>query len=101
MTKTNSQRPGVLEVLLERIDAFVSKTPKLEKDALSEEDWQDLLALLEPFKDVTMIGQEKGSRYGSIASILRGFDILLESLEKAKERTRRAENTFRRAIDHA
>ena len=32
-------------------------------------------ALLEPFKDVTMIGQEKGSCYGSIASTLWGFDI--------------------------
>jgi hypothetical protein len=88
----------------ERIDAFVAKTLKLEEDALSEQDWQDLkdmLALLEPFKEVTMIGQEKGSRYGSIASTLWAFDILLESLEKAKERIKSTENTFRKAIERA
>jgi hypothetical protein len=42
--------------------------------------------ILKPFKILMKIGQEKNTPLGSIGSVLRGFDILLEVLEKTKER---------------
>jgi hypothetical protein len=88
----------------ERIDAFVTSTRQLEKDKLSDQDWTDLtdmLMLLEPFKQVTMLGQKKGTRYGSIASTLWAFDMLLDALEKAKAATRARDNGFRRALERS
>ena len=69
---------------------------------LTETDWDDLremLTLLEPFKIVTMLGQERGTRYGSVATILWGIDILLDLLEKAKTLARPNDSGFKKAIN--
>ena len=42
--------------------------------------------LLQPFKMLTMMGQEKNTSLSSIGSILWGFDMLLEVLEKTREK---------------
>ncbi len=42
--------------------------------------------LLKPFKKLTMMGQEKNTTLGSIGSVLWGFDMLLEVLEKTREK---------------
>src|SRR5271156_5484710 len=42
--------------------------------------------LLKPFKILTKIGQEKNTPLGSIGSVLWGFDMLLEVLEKTREK---------------
>src|SRR5436190_7393986 len=69
---------------------------------LTETDWDDLremLTLLEPFKIVTMLGQERGTRYGSVTTILWGIDILLDLLEKAKTLARPNDSGFKKAIN--
>ena len=69
---------------------------------LTETDWDDLremLTLLEPFKIVTMLGQERGMRYGSVVTILWGMDILLDLLEKAKTLARPNDSGFKKAIN--
>jgi hypothetical protein len=38
----------------------MQQTPELQDDALTEEDWE--LELLEPFKKVTLLGQQKGCK---------------------------------------
>ena len=86
----------------DRIQAFIQGTPELAKDMLTETDWDDLremLTLLEPFKIVTMLGQERGTRYGSVATILWGMDILLDLLEKAKTLARPNDSGFKKAIN--
>ena len=42
--------------------------------------------LLKPFKILTKMGQEKNTPLGSISSVLWGFDMLLEVLEKTREK---------------
>ena len=42
--------------------------------------------LLKPFRLLTKIGQEKNTPLGSIGSVLWGFDMLLEVLEKTREK---------------
>jgi len=42
--------------------------------------------LLKPFKLLTKVGQEKNTPLGSIGSVLWGFDMLLEVLEKTREK---------------
>jgi len=42
--------------------------------------------LLKPFKILTKIGQEKNTPLGSIGSVLWGFDMLLEVLEKTRKK---------------
>src|SRR5947207_1346553 len=42
--------------------------------------------LLKPFKVLTKMGQEKNSPLGSIGSVLWGFDMLLEVLEKTRKK---------------
>jgi hypothetical protein len=42
--------------------------------------------LLKPFKILTKMGQEKNTPLGSIGSVLWGFDMLLEVLEKTREK---------------
>src|SRR5271170_5969474 len=42
--------------------------------------------LLKPFKILTKIGQEKNMPLGSIGSVLWGFDMLLEVLEKTRKK---------------
>ena len=86
----------------DRIQAFIQGTPELAKDMLTETDWDDLremLTLLEPFKIVTMLGQERGTRYGSVATVLWGMDILLDLLEKAKTLARPNDSGFKKAIN--
>ena len=41
--------------------------------------------ILAPFKQLTKMGQEKNTDLRSIGSVLWGFDILLEVLEKARK----------------
>ena len=56
-----------------RLTWYMQQTPELQDDALTEEDWEDLedmLKLLKLFKKVTMLGQQKGTTCGSIASTL-------------------------------
>ena len=42
--------------------------------------------LLKPFKILTKIGQEKNTPLGSIGSVLWGFDMLLDILEKTRKK---------------
>ncbi len=42
--------------------------------------------LLKPFKILMKMGQEKNSPLGSIGSVLWGFDMLLDILEKMREK---------------
>lgn len=42
--------------------------------------------LLKPFKLLTKVGQEKNTPLSSIGSVLWGFDILLEVLERTREK---------------
>jgi len=42
--------------------------------------------LLKPFKILTKIGQEKNTPLGSIGSVLWGFDMLLDVLEKMRKK---------------
>ena len=55
--------------------------------------------MLGPFKLVTMLGQEKGTIYGSIASTLWGFDYLLTKLEKWEKECKRSDTGFRTAVN--
>ncbi len=69
---------------------------------MSDQDWKDLeemVTLLEPFKIVTMLGQQKGTTYGSIGSTLWGFDYLLAKLEKCEKDCKRSDTGFRTAVN--
>ena len=81
----------------ERINEFIAVTPELADNCLSEQDWEDLatmLELLKPFKLVTIMEQEKGTRFSSISSILWGYDFLMNQLEKARRRVKPEESQF-------
>ena len=57
----------------ERIEEYVDVVPELKDDQLTESDWKDLedvLRLLEPFKKLTVLGEEQGTLYGSVGSVL-------------------------------
>ena len=57
----------------ERLTIYMNQTPDLAEDRLSEQDWEDLsdmMMMLKPFKDVTLMGQKKNSFNGSIVSTL-------------------------------
>ena len=87
-TRWNSTWNMIDSVLAQRqrIDGYCSLEPELAKDRLTSRDWTDLeeiMELLEPFKYLTMLGQEKGSDLGAIGTVLPGMDMLLEILEKA------------------
>lgn len=85
-----------------RLTTYIAQTPDLTDDRLSEQDWDDLeemVKLLKPFKQVTMLGQEKGTTYGSIASTLWGYDYLLAQLESWERGSRRSETGFRAAVN--
>ena len=64
-------------------------------------DLEEVMGLLKPFKYLTMLGQQKGMSFGSIGSILWGFDMLLTLLEKARKKSRPADTPFQAALDHA
>src|SRR5436190_23954589 len=73
----------------ERIEVYVDLVPELMDDKLTEAEWKDIdniLQLLEPFKKLTILGEERGTLYGSVNSILWGMDMLLELLENEKKR---------------
>ena len=55
------------------------------------------------FKYLTKLGQEKGTPLGSIASVLWGFDMLLDILEKAREKVFHGKKTghYTICVDHA
>jgi hypothetical protein len=60
--------------------------------------------ILAPFKQLTKMGQEKNTDLGSIGSVLWGFDILLEVLEKARKEFITEENKkshLATCIDHS
>ena len=86
----------------ERIEEYVDAVPELKDDQLTESDWKDLkdvLRLLEPFKKLTVLGEERGTLYGSVGSVLWGFDILLEKLEKERKKSRPSDTPYQRALD--
>lgn len=85
-----------------RIEVFVAMVPELQDDKLTEDDWNDLvdiMRLLKPFKMLTILGEECGTLYGSVGSILWGFDMLLEMLEKEREKSRPSDAPFQKALD--
>ena len=81
---------------------FCAMETGLAKDTLTEQDWADLreiMELLEPFHYLTLLGENRGTQFGSIGSILWGMDLLLEKLENARKKSR---NTlFQSAVDSA
>lgn len=86
----------------ERLNYYISRTPELTDDAVSTDDWEDLkemLELLKPFKIVTMLGQQKGTTMGSVASSLWGYDYLMAQLERWEEKSPRGETGFRAAVN--
>jgi hAT family C-terminal dimerisation region len=86
----------------ERVEEYVDMIPELKDDRLTESDWKDLkdvLRLLEPFKKLTVLGEERGTLYGSVGSVLWGFDILLEKLEKERKKSRPSDAPYQRALD--
>jgi hypothetical protein len=76
------------------LDIYCRDIENLEDDRLTEQDWEDLKAefnyqlitvvtmLLGPFRKLTKMGQEKNTPFGSV---LWGFDMLLDLLEKTRE----------------
>ena len=87
-----------------RVDTFCSLEPGLENDKLTLEDWADLRQLMEllaPFKWLTMLGEERGSLYGSIATTLWGMDMLLEMLETARTKSKPNNLQFQGSLDLA
>ena len=88
----------------ERIEVYVDLVPELTDDKLTEAEWKDIdniLQLLEPFKKLTILGEERGTLYGSVNSILWGMDMLLELLEKEKKKSRPSEAPFRAVLEAA
>jgi hypothetical protein len=103
-TRWNSTWNMIDSVLAQRqrIDGYCSLESELAKDRLTPRDWADLeeiMELLEPFKYLTMLGQEKGSDLGSIGTVLPGMDMLLEILEKARGKPRPKDAAFQEAVD--
>ena len=83
------------------LDVYCRGIEELEEDRLTGRYWLDLDAvldnnkfnltkkvtiLLKPFRLLTKMGQEKNILLGSISAVLWGFDMLLEVLEKMKEK---------------
>ena len=62
---------------------------------------KQLMMMLKSFKFLTMLRENRGVKYGSIGTTLWGMDILLEMLEKARERSPPNNAAFRNAIDEA
>jgi hypothetical protein len=86
----------------ECVEEYVDMIPELKDDRLTESDWKDLkdvLRLLEPFKKLTVLGEERGTLYGSVGSVLWGFDILLEKLEKERKKSRPSDAPYQRVLD--
>jgi hypothetical protein len=62
-------------------------------------DLEEIMELLQPFKYLTMLGQEKGSDLGVIGTVLAGMDMLLKILEKAWGKSRPKDSAFPEAVD--
>lgn len=66
----------------EHIETFLTLIPELKDDILTETDWaniESIMDLLKPFKKLTILGEECGTLYGSMDSVLWGFEMLLEN----------------------
>ena len=88
----------------ERIEHFMEMVLELEDDKLTKADWEDLkdlMKLLQPFKKLTVLGEGRGTVYGSIGSILWEFDVLLNLLETTRAKSRPADAPFQAALDAA
>ena len=71
---------------------YVWKHPELKADMLTEDEWMDLetvVGLLKPFEKISTLGQGRGNVFASLSSMLWGFDMLLDLLEKGVEKTRK------------
>jgi hypothetical protein len=76
----------------------------LKDDRLNDEQWKDLenvLQLLQPFKDLTLYAQGKNIPQGSIISVLPSIICLLGKLESAKKKCRSSEIGLKASIDLA
>ena len=77
-------------------------TPELREDKLTDMDWrdiEDILRLLESFKILIILGEERGILYGSISSMLWGFDMFLGMLEEERRKSRSKDASFQKALD--
>ena len=86
----------------ERIEAFLALVPELKDDVLTDTDWADIesiMDLLKPFKKLTILGEERGTLYGSVGSILWGFEMLLGLLENERQKSRPSDAPFQKALD--
>ncbi len=87
----------------ERIELYLNSVPELKDDKLTNSDWEDIetmMTLLKPFKMLTILGEERGTLYGSVSSILWGFDMLLDLLETERKKTRPEDAPFQRPWMH-
>jgi len=88
----------VFQCQKECIEIYMDLIPELMDDKLIEAEWKDIddiLQLLEPFKKLTILGEERGTLYGSVNSTLWGMDMLLKLLENEKKKSRPSETSFR------
>jgi hypothetical protein len=66
-------------------------------------DLDTVLKLLKPFETISKLGQSRGTTYGTLSSVLWGFDALMNMLEKGIEATkqRSEESGFVDAMNEA
>ena len=84
------------------IEEYVNAVLELKDNQLTELNWKDLkevLYLLELFKKLTVLGEEYGTLYGSMDSVLWGFNILLEKLQKERKKCRPSDAPYQKALD--
>jgi hypothetical protein len=102
----NDTRWGSVAVMVEygidnkdAINMYCKEQTALAEDILSNEDWVELKTvttfiiqltiqvtkILVPFKRLTKPGQSRNKDLSSVAGVLWGFDMLLETLEKARK----------------
>ena len=83
------------------IELFVEMIPELKEDKLMKADWNDLvdiMRLLKSFKKLIILREKRGTLYELMESILWGFDMLLDMLEKEKAKSRSLNASFRKAL---
>ena len=86
----------------ERIELYLNSVPELKDDKLTNSDWEDIetmMTLLKPFKMLTILGEERGTLYGSVSSILWGFDMLLDLLETERKKIRPENASFQKILN--
>ena len=101
-TRWNSTRNMIQSALnqKERVIEFCEMESGLAKDALTEQEWADLkkiMELLNPFHYLTLLGEKRSTQFRSIGSILWGTDMLLDMLEKARQKSR--DTPFQEVVD--